>query len=105
MDGSAPGPVGGTYLLPRHRDLEPLLRRNQVVLIVRGSACVELDPVHIPGELGTAGLRIVVGDGRSGFMPDIAALFAKGERLRPRDMPLPGLLPVHIERDVSAFRN
>ncbi len=50
-------------LLPRHRDPEALLRRDQVVGILRILAEVDLDPLHPARELGLC-RAVVVADRR-----------------------------------------
>ena len=42
-------------LLPSHRDLQALLRRDQVVDVLRGLVDVELHPAHLARELAVAG--------------------------------------------------
>ena len=88
-------------LLPRHRNLEALLRRDQVIVIILPQ--VELDPVD--GAAETVAARAVVRRDGGAFVPADVAGFVAGEdhRYGHLQAAFTVFLAVHIERDVAAL--
>src|ERR1700730_18838584 len=60
-------------LLPRHRNLESLFRRNQMILIIRPQ--IELDPVNFAAET-VAAWAVIRRDRRTFILADVAGLIA-----------------------------
>jgi len=89
-------------LLLRHRNLEPLFRRDQVVVIVLLQ--VDLHPVDLTTKLVIA--RAVIRRDRGALiLADVAGLIGgENHRYRHVDAALAVLLAVYIERDRAPLR-
>src|ERR1700720_3753013 len=88
-------------LLPRHRNREAFLRRDQVVAIV--FLQIDLDPVDLAAEL-IAAWAIVWRDRRAALLTDIAGFIAgEDHRYRHIDPTFAVLLAIHEERNGAAL--
>src|SRR5206468_4522246 len=67
------------FLLPRHRDLYPLFRTDEVIVVV--FAEIDLHPVNLAAE--DAAVAVVIGSNRrAGFAADVGGLVGRSEERR-----------------------
>src|SRR4051794_25737804 len=88
-------------LLDRHGDLQALLVRDQVIVVVE--ACVELNPLHLAGEV--AGLaQVLLADRGARVVADIAGLIGRVQhRDGCLDAALGNLIAIYVEGDRAAL--
>src|SRR3954468_11282528 len=94
-------PCDNPPLLTRHRDAEPLLWIDEVVVVVR--TYIELHPVDLAGEAAALG-GVIGRHGCSGFVSDVGGLVGgEDHRLCRLDPTRAHRIAVVVERDVAPF--
>src|SRR5262245_17506084 len=89
--------LGGSRLLPRHRDAEALLRADQVVEVLGRLVDVDLHPVDAAGEPALPH-GVVVAHGRGRVLAEVGRLVAgEDQRHGGRDRALADLLAVDVQ--------
>src|SRR6185436_1665438 len=90
-------------LLPCHRQLEPLLRTNQVIDIRGRGVDIDLHPLHLTVEHVVA--RSVVGGNRLSVVATDLGCFVHGEQISVRalDAAFANLFTIDIESDVGTL--